>query len=138
LFEGTIVSVGRGTQSPFQIIGFPGNYSGSYLFTPQSIPGISEHPQYEGQACYGSNLTGFADNFLQNDQPFNLFWLITMYESVKDSVAFFKPYFDKLAGNEILRNDIIKGISESEIRKSWKNDLNAFKKIRNKYLLYPD
>jgi len=138
LFEGTMISVGRGTQTPFQVIGYPGYLVGSYFFTPQSIPGTSEHPPYEGQACYGSNLTGFADNFLQNEHHFTLTWLISMYEFVKDSTVFFTPYFDKLAGNDLLRKDIINAFQESEIRKSWENELNAFTQIRKKYLLYPD
>lgn len=138
LFEGTMISVGRGTPAPFQVIGYPGYCIGSYIFTPQSLPGISEHPLYEGQVCLGLNITGYADNFQQVDYHFTLTWLISMYKFVNDSTTFFTPYFDKLAGNEQLRKDIIKGIPESEIRKSWESELQAFRLIRNKYLLYPD
>jgi len=138
LFEGTIISVGRGTETPFQVIGHPGFYAGSFFFKPQSIPGISEHPLYENQDCYGSNVTGFAENFAQNENHFALDWLIIMHNVFEDSTEFFNAYFDRLAGNDLLRKDIINGLTEPEIRKSWENDLTAFKQIRKKYLLYPD
>jgi uncharacterized protein YbbC (DUF1343 family) len=138
LFEGTIISVGRGTTIPFQVIGYPGYCIGSYIFTPQSLPGISEHPLYEGQICLGLNITGYADNFRQIDHPFTLTWLISMYKFVNDSTTFFNSYFDELAGTDCLRKEIINGLTESEIRKTWENDLNTFKKTRKKYLLYPD
>jgi len=138
LFEGTIISVGRGTETPFQVIGHPHFVIGSYLFKPQSIPGVSEHPPYEGQVCLGTHLTGYAENFLRNEHHFTLWYLISMHEFFKDSTEFFTPYFDKLAGTDQLRMDILKGIPELEIRKSWENDLARFRQIRKKYLLYPD
>jgi uncharacterized protein YbbC (DUF1343 family) len=138
LFEGTIISVGRGTPVPFQVIGYPGYCIGSYIFTPQSLPGMSEHPLYEGQVCLGLNITGYADNFQQIDHPFTLTWLISMYKFVNDSTAFFTPYFDKLAGNDLLRKDISNGLAEQEIMKSWESELQAFRLIRKKYLIYPD
>jgi uncharacterized protein YbbC (DUF1343 family) len=138
LFEGTIISVGRGTAFPFQVIGHPHFVIGSYLFKPESIKGVSEHPPFEGQYCQGSNLAGFAENYSQNKHPFTLDWLIRMHEFFTDSTEFFTPYFDKLAGTDLLRKDIISGKSEGEIRKNWETELNAFKEIREKYLLYPD
>lgn len=138
LFEGTFISVGRGTGSPFQVIGHPAYYVGSYFFTPKSIPGVSEHPPFESQVCYGSNLTGFAENFLKNDHHFNILYMVGMYDMFKDSTGFFNSYFDKLAGNERLRNDIMNRVPESEIRKSWESDLTAFRQLRKKYLLYPE
>jgi uncharacterized protein YbbC (DUF1343 family) len=138
LFEGTMISVGRGTDKPFQIIGHPDFLIGSYTFTPKSIPGIAEHPPYENQVCYGQNLTGFAENYLQIDHPFTLTWLIGMHDIFKDSAAFFNPYFDKLAGNDKLRKDIINRKTEQEIRSGWENDLVRFRQIRKKYLLYPE
>jgi uncharacterized protein YbbC (DUF1343 family) len=138
LFEGTKISVGRGTEFPFQVFGHPGYLIGSFIFKPESIPGISEHPPYEGQVCYGSNLSGFADNYSQTEHPFTLFWLIRTYEFFTDSTDFFTSYFDKLAGTDQLRKDIISGKPEEKIRKSWEKDINAFRQIRKKYLLYPD
>jgi len=138
LFEGTMISVGRGTDSPFRVIGHPGYLIGSYFFTPKSIPGVAEHPPYENQVCYGQNLSGFAENYLQIDHPFTLIWLIGMHDFFKDSTTFFNPYFDKLAGNDLLRNDIINGKTEKEIRSGWENDLAGFRQIRKKYLLYPE
>jgi len=138
LFEGTIVSVGRGTETPFQVIGHPGFYAGSFDFRPKSIPGVSEHPPYEGQVCYGSNLSAFAENFTQNEHHFTLDWLIIMHNAFKDSGEFFNQYFDKLAGSDRLRKDILNGLPEAEIRKSWESDLTRFRLIREKYLIYPD
>jgi len=138
LFEGTIISVGRGTAFPFLGFGHPDFVIGSFIFKPESINGVSEHPPFEGQYCLGVNLVGFAENYSQNEHHFSLDWLIWMHEFFKDSTEFFTPYFDKLAGTDLLRKDIINGLPESEIRKSWENDLNEFKKIREKYLLYPD
>jgi uncharacterized protein YbbC (DUF1343 family) len=136
LFEGTMISVGRGTQTPFEVVGHPGYLIGSYLFKPESIPGISEHPPYEGQYCQGLNLTGFAENYAHVDHPFCLYWLISMSGFFKDSADFFTPYFDKLAGTDILRKQILGGLSEEEIRKSWEKGINEFLVIRRKYLIY--
>jgi uncharacterized protein YbbC (DUF1343 family) len=138
LFEGTFISVGRGTDMPFQVIGHPHFVVGNYLFTPKNIPGVSEHPPYEGQLCSGSNVTGFAENYFQNEHHFTLNWLIGLHDFFKDSTNFFNPYFDKLAGNEDLRKDILSGMQEAEIRKSWEADLVKFRQIRKKYLLYPE
>jgi uncharacterized protein YbbC (DUF1343 family) len=138
LFEGTIISVGRGTEFPFQLIGHPHYVVGSYLFKPVSIPGVSEHPPYEGQICLGTNLDIFAEHYARNGHAFSLEWLIRMHNFFKDSTDFFTPYFDKLAGTDQLRKDLIKGKPETEIRNSWENGLDAFRQIRRKYLLYPD
>ena len=138
LFEGTFISVGRGTEFPFQMIGHPSNLSGSYIFTPLSIPGVADHPPYEGKPCYGQRLSGFADNFAENKKHFVLFWLISMKETFRDSTNFFNAYFDKLAGNNELRNDILEGLSEDEIRFKWEPGLAEFRQTRKKYLLYPE
>jgi uncharacterized protein YbbC (DUF1343 family) len=138
LFEGTFISVGRGTEFPFQVIGHPHYVIGSYIFKPESIPGVSAHPPYEGQNCLGSNLDSFAEHYSRNGHAFSLEWMIRMHEFFKDSTNFFTPYFDKLAGTDQLRKDIINRKTETEIRKSWEKDLNAFRQIRKKYLIYPD
>jgi len=135
-FEGTIMSVGRGTDYPFRIFGHPQFIIGNFIFTPQSMPGKSLHPKYEGEACYGQNLTGYADNYKNNKQELNLTWLIESYKLVNKGSDFFTAYFDKLAGTDLLRKQIEQGKSEGEIRKSWENDLIKFKKIRLKYLIY--
>lgn len=138
LFEGTFISVGRGTDVPFQVIGHPHFVIGSYIFKPESIPGVSEHPPYEGEYCSGTSLTGFAENFRDNEHHFSLDWLISMHEFFKDSTDFFTPYFDKLAGTDLLRKNILKGMPEQEIRNSWESDLVKFRLTRKKYLLYPE
>jgi len=138
LFEGTIVSVGRGTEKPFQIFGHPDLLIGDYKFKPRSIPGVSANPKLEGKLCTGFDLTEFSDGYFPNYKKIYLFWLIETYKELKDKPDFFNNFFDKLAGNSTLRKQILNGLSEEEIRKSWQPDLIKFKKIRKKYLLYPD
>ena len=137
LFEGTIVSIGRGTDHPFKIFGHPKFTSGSYSFTPKPIKGVSEDPPLKGQLCYGQNLDTEAEK-IKKEGKLELVWLIEAYKNLNSKTEFFTKYFDKLAGNSKLREQIIARISETEIRKSWQPDLDAFKKIRKKYLLYPD
>ncbi|NVO18175.1 MAG: DUF1343 domain-containing protein [Bacteroidetes bacterium] len=136
-FEGTIVSVGRGTDHPFEVIGHPDYLDGDYTFTPESIQGVSDNPPLLGQVCHGLNLLNKADIMKQNGQ-IDLTLIIKVYNELKSKGKFFTPYFDKLAGTDQLRIQIEKGMSENEIRQSWKEDLAKFMKIRNKYLLYPD
>ena len=137
-FEGTIISVGRGTDFPFQVIGHPDFAIGNFVFKPEDIPGIARNPKYENQQCYGQSLKGFAESVLPKERKLHLSFLINMHDYFKDRDDFFTPYFDKLAGSDQLRLQIIEGKSETEIRKSWENDLFEFKKIRSKYLLYND
>ncbi|MCF8367349.1 MAG: DUF1343 domain-containing protein [Bacteroidales bacterium] len=138
LFEGTDVSVGRGTEYPFQVIGHPDFLLGSYIFTPRSIPGIASHPKHEGVYCNGQNLIGYAKEMKSNPAQLNLSWLLGYYDFLKDKTDFFNTYFEKLAGNAELRQQIISGLNEEQIRESWQPKLENFKKIRKKYLLYPD
>lgn len=138
LFEGTAVSIGRGTEFPFQIIGYPEFDGGSYMFTPKSIPGKSLHPPHEGKLCRGYMLKDFGEMFIRNSNSVYLFWLKAMYEKYPVKEKFFTPFFDKLAGTSKLREQIISGTSEEEIRKSWQPALDSYKIIRKKYLLYPD
>jgi len=137
-FEGTIISVGRGTDFPFQVIGHPDYNIGSYAFTPEEIPGVAKNPKYKGQNCTSQSLVGYAENIISEERRLHLNWLINVYDYFKDREDFFTPYFEKLAGTDQLRSQIEKGLSEEEIRASWQEDLNAFKKIRKKYLLYSD
>ena len=138
-FEGTHISVGRGTPTPFQIFGAPTLAATDYLFTPKPITGVSENPPCKGEICYGYNLTDFANQRLQKDNCIWLNFLLTAYQtdSLKDTFFANAQFFDKLAGSEQLRLQIINGVSEQEIRDSWSERLERFKAVRVKYLLYP-
>lgn len=137
LFEGTVVSVGRGTERPFTMIGMPGFSLGEHTFVPKSGPG-SKKPMYENKECRGFDLQFFGDSFIRNSGSLYLFWLKNFYNNAPNKEKFFNNFFDKLAGSDVLRKQIIEGKSEEEIRKSWQSDLNQFKTIRKKYLLYKD
>jgi uncharacterized protein YbbC (DUF1343 family) len=137
LFEGTVVSVGRGTGFPFEIYGHPDLKSGNMTFTPIPIPGVSDKPPLEGKECRGFSLSEKVAE-LKHQGEVNLDWLIQAYAELNMNSGFFIPYFDKLAGTDKLRKQVMDGISEDAIRQSWQKDLSHFKKIRNKYLLYPD
>jgi uncharacterized protein YbbC (DUF1343 family) len=137
-FEGTVVSEGRGTYFPFLIIGHPDYPSKNFSFVPESIKGMSESPKFKGQTCYGIDLRDYNIDSLKIKREINLQFLINMYQNLNLGEDFFNDYFDKLAGCSDLRNEIASGKSEKEIRISWKPGLDKFKKIRAKYLLYPD
>jgi len=134
-FEGTIVSVGRGTDKPFQIYGYPG-INGNYVFTPESTPGASLHPKLENKTSRGEDLTAFAENYRKNPPQLHLQWLLKAYHELSGKHTFFNNYFDKLAGTDQLRKQIEAGFTEKQIRQSWQKDLQKFKKTRAKYLLY--
>ena len=138
-FEGTPVSVGRGTPMPFQVLGMPGFEQGNYTFTPQSIPGKAANPPYEGEQCRGYDLRSFADSII-DEQAGRLFWrwLIRFYKASDQPSAFFEPYFKKLAGTEALARMIRSGATPAEIRAHWAAERQAFQAIRKQYLLYPD
>ena len=135
--EGTVVSVGRGTDKPFQIYGYPG-MKGDYVFTPRSIPGASLHPKFQDKTCRGKDLSAYAHNYRHNPQQIQLKWLLNAYRRLKAMHVhpFFRGSFDLLAGTDSLRLQIEKGYSAKQIRKSWQPDLEKFKKIRMKYLIY--
>ncbi|MFZ6013918.1 MAG: exo-beta-N-acetylmuramidase NamZ family protein [Bacteroidota bacterium] len=132
LFEGTVISVGRGTETPFQIIGNPELRNMPFQFTPVSIDGMAKNPPFENKTCYGLDLRSVAV------QPkFTLEYLIDMYSAYPDKDKFFNNFFDKLAGNTELKQQIKDGLTEEAIRETWKKDLEAYKQLRAKYLLYP-
>jgi uncharacterized protein YbbC (DUF1343 family) len=136
-FEGTKLSLGRGTIFPFQVIGSPllkDKYT--YSFKPVSIPGMSDDPPLKGQVCYGLNLKDYNTEIIKKTGRLNLAWLIDLYKQYPDKPKFFNAYFNKLAGNSTLQNQIIAGKTEAEIRQSWEPGLSKFKVIRSKYLLY--
>lgn len=134
-FEGTDVSLGRGTDYPFQCYGFPDNENGTFEFTPVSIPGKAKTPPQMGKKCKGELLHSYA--MQHRPDKLQLEWLLKAYAAYPDTSKFFIPFFDKLSGNAVLQQQIRQGLSESEIRASWKADLDLFRKIRSKYLHYP-
>jgi uncharacterized protein YbbC (DUF1343 family) len=134
LFEGTNMSVGRGTAFPFQVIGSPNEKNGTFSFTPKSIEGMAKNPPYENEKCYGADLR----NQYPESSIFNLRFLIDYYNKSADKEKYFNNFFKKLAGNIILQDQIKKGMTESQIRETWQPELNKYKILRKKYLLYPD
>lgn len=138
LFEGTALSVGRGTAYPFQLFGHPSLPDSLYAFTPKGTPGAT-HPKLEGQLCHGRLVaTEAADALKKVDRRLQLHWVIDAYRLFPDKDKFFISYFNKLAGTGDLETQIRNGWSEQKIRQSWEPALSRFKAIRKKYLLYPD
>lgn len=138
LFEGTEVSEGRGTEKPFQQFGTPAYTSGKHQFIPKPIPSMSISPKYEGEICYGYDLSESSITELQDIKEVKLHYLIEFYHQSTDKQDFFQKSFDLLAGSDQLRKQIVSGKSEQEIRESWLPGLENFKKIREKYLLYDE
>ena len=145
-FEGTLISVGRGTDTPFEIFGSPffnpDSIDSDFNFIPTANFG-SKYPKYSGEICYGWDLSGQfnsvqSDFFSFNDAQLNLQYLIHAYNQMPTSIKdiFFNSFFNNLAGNDQLRIQISEGLSVKEIRSSWETDLLHFQKIREKYLLY--
>lgn len=138
-FEGTVISVGRGTDKPFQQWGHPdlsGKYS--YFFIPKSVQGASK-PMYENQKCYGEKLESpLVEKMVFTDDALHLSYLLDAYKVYPEKEKFFNDFFEKLTGTEQLRQQIQSGLEEADIRLSWQPGILAFKKIRKKYLLYKD
>lgn len=132
-FEGTVLSIGRGTWHPFEQAGHPDlKDKFEHTFTPISIPGMSKTPPHQDRLCYGLD---FRKEPIED--KLNLTYLITLYRAFPDPDKFFIGYIDKLAGTAELKEQIKQGMSADEIRATWQKDLEAFKKTRKKYLLYP-
>ncbi|MGX9984919.1 exo-beta-N-acetylmuramidase NamZ family protein [Soonwooa purpurea] len=135
-FEGTEVSVGRGTEVPFQIYGSPWIKNMTYRFTPKPNYGAKD-PFLNGQLCYGEDLSQHKTEL----RKLELSWLLKAYKDFDHNKKNFflkNLFFDKLAGSDALRKQLISGKSEKEIRNSWKADLENFSKIRAKYMIYPN
>ncbi|MBU2018644.1 MAG: DUF1343 domain-containing protein [Bacteroidetes bacterium] len=134
LFEATAVSVGRGTDRPFEWFGHPLFPQSSMSFVPVSQEG-AKNPMYENQICYAFDI---AESEKGRQYQLNLSWIKMAYELIKDSTQFVtnQAFFNRLAGNNVLINQIREGKSEKEIRASWKPGLDEFRKIRSKYLIY--
>jgi len=135
LFEGTNVSVGRGTATPFEIIGSPSQpATRPFSFTPKPNAG-SPTPPLKGQLCYGLNL---ANAPARAGSGLVLKHLLDFYQQSTDKEHFFGKYFEELSGTSTLRAQVIAGKTEAEIRASWEPGLAKFKALRKKYLLYPE
>ena len=139
-FEGTEVSVGRGTPYPFQVIGFPECSAGTFAFTPVDIPGVAMDPPFENKRCTGLDLRGASTAETGRYAQLELSWLLKMYNAWPDKSTFFHSngFFDKLCGTQSLREMVIAGKNETEIRESWQIKLDQYKEKRRIYLLYPD
>ena len=136
LFEGTDVSVGRGTDWPFQVVGFPNPVYGDFTFTPGEKDGMALHVEGKGELNYGVDLRDLDPDA----QTFTLKYLLDFYNNTPDKSTFFaRPdFFDKLAGTDQLRLQMLDGWNEEQIRDSWKEELDEYKTMRSKYLLYSD
>ena len=130
LFEGTNISIGRGTDYPFQHFGAE-YLKSDYSFTPKSGKG-SKYPKHENVECFGKDLR-FEKSYLES---INLNWIIYAYNQCPKKEEFFNKFFDKLAGTDKLKKQIISGKTAKEIKSSWKEGLKKFKETRNKYLIY--
>ncbi|WP_353133879.1 DUF1343 domain-containing protein [Pseudopedobacter sp.] len=144
LFEGVALNHGRGTDYPFTVVGGP-MYKGIYSFSyvPVSMPGRAEDPLYQDQTCYGLDLRNYDLEKLVKSRKINLTWMIELYSKFPDKAKFFDRSIhrqigniDYLSGDSEFKKQIEAGKSEEEIRKTWEPSLEAYKKMRKKYLLY--
>ncbi len=145
IFEGTVLNYGRGTYFPFTIVGAPklkGKYD--FSFTPIGIKGMSETPLYMNEVCYGLDLRNYNIDTLLRQKKINIQWIKELYAAYPEKEKFFDYTISKEIGNVDFRTgdarfkeQIINGVSEEEIRKSWEPGLSNYKKMRLKYLLYP-
>ena len=138
-FEGTALSIGRGTDQQFQVIGHPTLKDMKYSFTPQKNEG-AKYPKLENEQCFGINLSTMDKKAIFLQQQLNLTWLIDMYAAFPNKANFFlaNNFFDKLAGTALLQQQIKQGLDETAIRDSWEEGLASYKTMRKKYLLYAD
>jgi len=138
-FEGTAISVGRGTEFPFQVFGhyqLPSERF-TFRFTPRSVP-ASINPPLLGKEIRGRDLRFLSEKEIRESRKINLSFLLEAFRNFPERERFFNPFFDRLAGTNMLRNQIKAGLTEEQIRQSWQPGLESFRKIRAQYLLYPD
>lgn len=136
-FEGTTLSLGRGTEKQFQVIGHP-SLKSDFSFTPMPNEGAKE-PPLKGEKCYGTDLSNITTGSIIKDKRINLSYLIDYHNKMKSANQKFfldNNFIDKLAGSDQLRKQILAGKSEEEIRMTWKPGLEKFMKVRQKYLIY--
>lgn len=136
LFEGTVVSVGRGTEAPFEVYGHPAMRGREYSFVPESVAAASK-PPYMGERCYGVDLREMAEEEIWRE-GFNLEYVIDAYRDLAMGEKFFKPMFEKLVGVAWVREMIIEGRSAEEIEACWSEDVEQYKVLRSRYLLYEE
>jgi uncharacterized protein YbbC (DUF1343 family) len=136
LFEGTPLSIGRGTDKPFQCLGSPDLKHGSYFFTPKPIPGVVSSPKFNGKKCQGYLLETFGSSYIPVHKRIYLNWIILVYEQTQNKETFFLENFNLLAGNSKLQEQIKNGKSQEEIYASWNKGVKEFKEMRKKYLIY--
>ena len=134
-FEATPVSLGRGTDKPFQVYGHPNMKGYDFTFTPRSISGAKNPPQLD-RLCYGVDLSGKSDEEIW-EKGIDLSYLIDAYRNLNLDDHFFRPFFELLIGNENIRKMIKSGKSADEIKASWQEDVARFREHRKPYLLYP-
>lgn len=132
-FEATRISVGRGTTFPFQVLGAPSPKYGTFAFTPRSLEGFDKNPMHKDIVCYGEDLRNATDVNGFTLQPF-----LRFYRLSGEGAAFFarSRWFDLLMGTDSVRKAILRGETEETIRRSWQEELSAYKRMREKYLLY--
>ena len=136
LFEGTVLSMGRGTEAPFEIYGHPDMRGYDFSFTPMPNAG-SKTPPHNGVKCYGVDLRGVSDEEVWRNGV-NIEYLVDAYRNLNMGNEFFKPVFEKLIGVEYVRQMILDGCSAEEIKARWSDDVACFKEQRRKYLLYAE
>ncbi|MGI6073611.1 MAG: exo-beta-N-acetylmuramidase NamZ domain-containing protein [Fermentimonas sp.] len=134
LFEGTVMSLGRGTPYPFEMYGHPDYKGSSFSFTPRSLPG-AKNPPLLNKKCYGVNLRDVDDEDIIN-KGFDLTYVIDAYKNLNIGDKFFTSFFEKLVGVDYIRQDIKSGKTAEQISQKWANDVEKFKKQRQPYLLY--
>lgn len=139
LFEGSTCSVGRGTETPFELVGHPDFPCDTFSFMPQPNKG-NKNPLFAGNFCGGMDFRNLPVDSIRAEKKLNIRYLLDFYQEFPNKTRFFREdlFFDLLAGNRQLRGQIIEGKSEAEIRASWEEDLNLYRNIRKKYLLYPE
>lgn len=136
LFEGTVVSLGRGTDFPFQAYGHPQYKNSTFSFTPRSVSG-AKNPPLLNKKCYGVDLRNVSHNEIWTN-GFDLSYVIDAYNNLKIGEKFFSSFFEKLVGVDYIRKDIIAGKSVTEIKQKWQSDVARFKEQRRPYLLYEE
>lgn len=135
-FEGTSVSLGRGTDWPFQVYGHPEMTDQPFTFTPESRPGAKNPPQL-GKECHGKDLTGLNHEEIIA-AGINLEYVIDAYQNLHMGEKFFTPFFDKLMGRSDIKQMIMDGKTAAQIKATWSDDVARFKEQRRRYLLYPE
>ena len=130
------MSLGRGTDWPFQVYGHPEMTDQPFTFTPESRPGAKNPPQL-GKECHGKDLTGLNHEEIIA-AGINLEYVIDAYQNLHMGEKFFTPFFDKLMGRSDIKQMIMDGKTAAQIKATWSDDVARFKEQRRRYLLYPE